>query len=267
VDHALKVLRARSVTDERIHTARKHLKRARANLRLLRDAVGKAAYTRENTALRDAARPLSGVRDARVLIDTLDVLLETTTSAPRRALLLKARVALAHARREARVELRVMNAVSHSATVLAASLERMREWRVNEVGASVVNEAYERLYRQGRRAFDVAHSDPTPENLHEWRKQVKYLEQCTRACAPRSKHHVKSLLKAAEALADLLGEDHDLVVLEERLETLDAADRSRPAITRTIAMRRRALRRKALKQGRAVFSTKPRAFAARVTSS
>src|SRR5436305_14370843 len=100
VGDALKALNARRVTDERIHTARKHLKRARANLRLLRNTVREAAYTRENTALRDAARPLSSVRDAKVLVETLDALLDRTTSAPRRMLLLKARAALEKSRRE-----------------------------------------------------------------------------------------------------------------------------------------------------------------------
>jgi hypothetical protein len=41
---------------------------------LLRDALGKKAYRRENTALRDAARPLSAVRDGRVLLDALNSL-------------------------------------------------------------------------------------------------------------------------------------------------------------------------------------------------
>ena len=60
--------------DARIHDARKRIKRARAALRLLRDALGESVYQRENAALRDAARPLSEVRDAKILIDALDEL-------------------------------------------------------------------------------------------------------------------------------------------------------------------------------------------------
>src|SRR5687768_5896640 len=111
VERALRALRARHLTDEQVHTARKQLKRARANLRLLRGAVGGAVYTRENAALRDAARPLSGVRDAKVLIETADALIDATPPGPRRTLLLKARRALEKARREARAELTVMNSV------------------------------------------------------------------------------------------------------------------------------------------------------------
>src|SRR5688572_18470539 len=62
--------------DETIHEVRKDLKRARAALRLLREAVGDAAYAQENAELRDAARPLSGIRDAVVTLEMVEELLE-----------------------------------------------------------------------------------------------------------------------------------------------------------------------------------------------
>src|SRR6266702_6584666 len=71
---ALDSLTVRRLTDEKIHDARRRIKKARAALRLLRDALGKGAYTRENTALRDVARPLSQVRDSKVLLDALEKL-------------------------------------------------------------------------------------------------------------------------------------------------------------------------------------------------
>src|SRR5437762_1561268 len=66
----------RPLPDEAVHRARKRLKKARAGLRLLRKALGGRAYDRENACCRDAARPLTEVRDARVLVDTLDQLAE-----------------------------------------------------------------------------------------------------------------------------------------------------------------------------------------------
>ena len=69
---------------EAIHDARKRLKKARAALRLARAALSKDEYRWENDTLRDAARPLSEVRDAQALIDTLDDLARRGTSAQRR---------------------------------------------------------------------------------------------------------------------------------------------------------------------------------------
>ena len=56
VQRAIAQLPQRQATDEQIHSARKHMKAARATLRLLRPMLSEAAYGRENRALRDAAR-------------------------------------------------------------------------------------------------------------------------------------------------------------------------------------------------------------------
>lgn len=53
---------------EAIHDARKRLKKARAALRLARLGLSKSEYRRENDTLRDAARPLSEVRDRRAAV-------------------------------------------------------------------------------------------------------------------------------------------------------------------------------------------------------
>ena len=55
----------------KVHRARQAMKRARAVLRLMRAATGKRAYRIANAAVRDAAQPLSPLRDAKVLLTTL----------------------------------------------------------------------------------------------------------------------------------------------------------------------------------------------------
>src|SRR3954471_12662774 len=58
--------------DETVHEVRKSLKRLRALLRLLRHALGPDEYRRENRALRDTARPLGEVRDAKVFVGAIE---------------------------------------------------------------------------------------------------------------------------------------------------------------------------------------------------
>lgn len=264
VETAVKLIRARNPTDAQIHRARKELKRARANLRLLRDAVGKAAYIRENTALRDAARPLSGVRDAAVLLETGDKLLSATRRGPRRRLLLKVRRALEQAWRETRAELRRMNATRVSAASLVAAAGRIRKWRLEQADMASLCGGLQRVYRRGREALEIACANPTNENLHEWRKQVKYLGQSMGVWTAHDADGVKGLIKRAGKLADLLGTDHDLAVFEERLEKFDSPHLILPAITRDIAGRRCNLLSKALKKGRRLFKEKPRSFASEI---
>src|SRR6266511_1746767 len=59
-----------------VHEARKHLKKTRALLRLVRPALGRKAYRRENDALRDIGLALSGTRDADVRVATAQKLAE-----------------------------------------------------------------------------------------------------------------------------------------------------------------------------------------------
>jgi len=62
--------------DEAVHEVRKSFKKVRAVLRLVRPEIGEKTYREENTCFRDAARPLTEVRDAKILIETLDKLTE-----------------------------------------------------------------------------------------------------------------------------------------------------------------------------------------------
>lgn len=260
VETAVKALRAGDPSDKQIHRARKELKRARANLRLLRDTVGQSAYIRENAALRDAARSLSGVRDAAILRETADKLISALSRGARRRFLLKVRRALEQARLKARAELRVLHAARDSAVCLIAAATRMRKWRLDQSDPASVCRGLQRIYRRGREALAIACADPTNENFHEWRKQVKYLGQVLEVWKANSENGTKRLVKLANQLADHLGDDHDLVVFEERLEKLDSPHPIRPAITHDIARRRCDLRDNALKKGRRLFKAKPRSF-------
>jgi CHAD domain-containing protein len=60
---------------EAVHEVRKCFKKARAALRLARDDLGEDVYRQENACFRDAARPLTEVRDAEVMLETWDDLL------------------------------------------------------------------------------------------------------------------------------------------------------------------------------------------------
>src|SRR5947209_6922314 len=62
--------------DDVVHEARKHFKKVRAVLRFVRPDIGEKAYRAENALFRDAARPLSEVRDAKIFIETVDALAE-----------------------------------------------------------------------------------------------------------------------------------------------------------------------------------------------
>ncbi|MEA2297262.1 MAG: hypothetical protein QOF77_198, partial [Solirubrobacteraceae bacterium] len=59
-----------------VHEARKSIKKTRALLRLVRPGLPKRVYRSENRTLRDAARLISGARDADVMVETVEKLAE-----------------------------------------------------------------------------------------------------------------------------------------------------------------------------------------------
>jgi CHAD domain-containing protein len=73
IDHAIDELRGESDSTpvEAVHEARKDMKKLRALLRLMRGELGGQRFARENACFRDAARELSGARDADVMLETL----------------------------------------------------------------------------------------------------------------------------------------------------------------------------------------------------
>jgi CHAD domain-containing protein len=58
-----------------VHEARKHLKKVRALIRLLRPVTGESFYKLENAAMRKAAERMSSIRDSHVRVQTIEKLI------------------------------------------------------------------------------------------------------------------------------------------------------------------------------------------------
>jgi len=201
--------------DEAIHDARRRLKKLRALLRLARKSLGAKRYRKENRRLRDAARPLTEVRDAKVLVDALDALIERYALPPRA--LVSVRTTLTTRRREAeRRVLESAEALPRSRALIRNARRRARRWPQDGHGWSTLGSGIERVVRNGRRALSLAENDPSVENLHELRKQVKYLRNELSLIRPIAGARMHDL---ADELGTVLGDDHDLAVLESLLES------------------------------------------------
>jgi CHAD domain-containing protein len=254
-------IKPETLTDETVYQIRKKLKRARASLRLLRDAVGKSVYARENAALRDAAQPLGGVRDAKAALDALENFRAYAKKAPRAAVLTELRRVLQEARLSLRREIQRTGDLEASARSVEAARRRVEKWRVPVDGSTVVRKGIDRIYRQGRKALAQLESNRSDENLHELRKQGKYLGQAMEIFKALKAPGLAKRIRRAKLIADCLGEDHDLAILQDRIAELSGDPHA--AYKRVIASidnRRKKLQRKALKQSRSLYKKKANAF-------
>src|SRR2546430_8896606 len=79
IEGAIAVAKGETKTDDTpVHAMRKHLKKARAALRLVRKEIGRGLYRTQDHALRDVGRLTSEIRDAEVRLQTVRELQEVT---------------------------------------------------------------------------------------------------------------------------------------------------------------------------------------------
>jgi hypothetical protein len=278
-----------------VHETRKALKRLRALVRLLRDELPQGEFARENAALREAGRRLASAREGEVMLNTLEGLLARH---PRRLgrgrSLAELREALAEERDRAALGALLGDSATRRELIgeLGAVRSRVLQWRLPErPGMRLAEDGLRRIYRQGRRRYRrvLAGKGERSRVMHEWRKRVKDLRHAAEMIDrvdPRGRDHgrhgrgqrgsgrarrrkqaarIQRLARRADALGELLGEDHDLAVFAERVRT-DPGFRlgrgTRKALLRLIARRRRRLRRRALRQGERIYGRRPKAFLA-----
>lgn len=255
----------RKITDANIHDARRQLKKSRAALRLLRDAIGEAAYRRENAALRDAARPLGVARDSRVLIAAFDDLIQRDASATRSLQLDKFRRMLRKEQTAARRA--ITNAlIDRQRKILREVGARSDRWSMRGAEWQVIGAGLERIYRGGKKKMQTAVRSGANEDLHDWRKRVKYLWHQLEILQATHPGLLRKLVRQANRLADLLGDDHDLAVLRQKItdhaEMFESRDHD--ALIAVLDRRRKQLQSKAFKLGARLYAEKPSRFSSRV---
>src|SRR4051794_40772557 len=245
-----------------VHEARKNVKKSRALLRLVRPGMRDKVYRRDNRTLRDAARTVAHVRDADVMVETLEALHERfADEVPDKALKeLRGRLQKDADKSRAEAGGEVGAELSEALEVVAG---RVGDWPFDGAGWGVACKGVERAYRRGRRAFAVADDDPTTENLHEWRKRVKDLWYHQRLLRPAWPSVLGAQADEAHTLSDLLGDDHDLAVLADRLRD-DPPTEDTEEVLELLERRRTELLAQVRALGRRVYAEKPKQFARRL---
>jgi CHAD domain len=270
LDMAMALLEGRGSEppEQTVHEARKALKRARALVRLQREALGRKRFRRTNAALRDAAHGLAGARDAEVVVDALDLLLErhpgSLAGSPAIAAL---RSALVAERERARTDTR-QGAPARAAIVadLRKTRRALERWEPNsrkdaQRERTLARGGLERIYREGRVRGERARRANTSEALHQWRKRVKDLRYAAEALK------LRAVARQADRLGETIGEEHDLALLRAHLRRkrrcFKGERATRKALQKLIRRRRRRLRRRAWRLGEELYRRKPRRFVRR----
>ena len=265
--------------DAAIHEARKVMKRLRAVLRMVRPEIGDRVYRFENRALRNAARSISRIRDAAVMVDTVaalaarfegslpvDVFDDLAERLDRRAIGVRRRV------------LDDGSAVGEVVMALRSARTRFAGWPVDRAAAGVygsaLGDAFEvvgvgvgETYRRGRHEMQQAFAAPGAHPFHRWRKRVKYLRHQMEILHPLWPEVVGGTALSLDRLGDLLGEEHDLAEMLSLLAVtpdLCPDDVERSLFAALAQHRRGELQAASRVLGTRVYAEKPKAFVARL---
>ena len=245
-----------------VHEARKHLKKVRALLRLLRPATGKAFYKSENAAMRDTAQRMSSIRDSHVRVQTIKNLILRSG---------KRRAPAAFTRIQAAMEARLRQAVEESeknnwskeaAAEIEAALCRLEKWPQKHLTTRSMRSGLKIAYTKTRRALAAARRRTTDANLHELRKGVKDLWYDLRLLGGNRLAPIKALTRRFCDLGQKLGDDHDLaMLLAARADNPLPEPADWETLEKAIASRRSRMERTALRLAVKALTRKPSAFA------
>jgi hypothetical protein len=117
-----------------------------------------------------------------------------------------------------------------------------------------------RVYRKGRRALARVSRDPTGERWHELRTRSQDLRHAVKLLTSAKPDRVRKVSRRARRLSDLLGEDHDLGLLGERIRAGALRRDDVKMVMRLIGGRRGELQDEAAGVARRLYGRKPDKF-------
>ncbi len=251
-----------ATTEERVHEARKQLKQLRAILKLVEAEVGHQRCTKADHRLRDVGRSLTPLRDTTVLLATLQRLHRQgnlgSASLTRVRAILKTRAKSFCAQ--------VLATARHRRALtrpLRVTQRRIAHWSFTHRGWKAIDAGLARMYQAGRVAATAALDDYSDTALHESRKRAKdffYALEFLRKARPAA---MKSRIRTVHHLTDLLGNDHDLAVLQAMLKgalrgQLSPTDLKR--LTRSVSKQRQTLQEQSRAAALATYAKDADAF-------
>lgn len=240
-----------------VHTARKALRRARAILGLVAGALPKAEHRAVRTALQEARRALSTVRDHAVAPETLAELpLDEADRATATRVVANAAASMPAAAEVKQLLAEVAARAAAQAEALQAALPHDVDWAVVAGG---LGESY----------GDARHASEKRSRswFHTWRRRSKELVYQLELVADHAGPRLSAIHSELSGVTDTLGSAVDLIMLRDFVATYaqgiapEAVDHLRETIDHHLDD----LMRSARKAARDAFRQKPGKLEKRVT--
>lgn len=245
---------------EAIHQVRKRCKKLRGLVRLVRPALGKS-YKRENARFRDIAGNLAGMRDEQSMVEAFERVLATLDD-KEQSRFEPVLDRLCQRRDTAASEEDPEALLAEAREALEKARGATSRWKLETTGFRAV-QGFNKTYKRGRKAAKTAFESGTAGDFHEWRKRAKYHNNHLQLLGPLWPRVNKAWRKESKALADILGDDHDLALLDILLDSEGenlATDNARQSLKTVIHKEQQRLRGEAWEIGQRIYAEKPKAL-------
>jgi CHAD domain-containing protein len=267
IEAAIAVAKDEVKTDDTpVHEMRKHLKKARAAVQLVRREIGRGLFREQNRCLRGVGRLTSDIRDAEVRLQTVRQLQEVTQRHGRSA----------YGKLEAMLTLELQSFMAafaewqtQAVPMLEQAVSAVDRWTLDQFNCKQLSRVVQASYKRARRALAEATASPSAENFHAFRTRAKTLWYQLRILRPVNPVVLKSLADDLHSLADLLGRAHDLSFLGARLRSEHGKSkwqREGHKLLAIIEVSQNDLQRGAAELAQHFFAERPRDFGSRVTN-
>jgi hypothetical protein len=197
---------------------RKRCKKIRGAFRLIRDQAEEVYHT-ENRWFRDTARLFSAARNAGALWETVESLADRYSHEINRTVIDSL---LCEMKKQEEHKLsQGAYFKNQSRLVQTALLEgrlRLDSLSLHGDGSDCVAGGLKKTYKRLIRQLRAMKAQPAPEAMHALRKRVKYHGYHLRLLREIHPEILKSKYKEVHQISRLLGEHHNLILLEETLK-------------------------------------------------
>ena len=246
-------------TDQTIHAARKSIKKVRAVVQLIEDAVG-VTMKKPRKRLRRVSRTLSSMRDADAMVKALGKLRNANPRA-------FSEHTFARVKRRLSSDKATLRQTAHEVGLDGADgrIRRLRkdvkDWHVD--GVKSLRAGIREAHRRGRQALEIARKKQTESDFHQWRKDLKtlwYLLRLVEGAGRAVKRDVEVLHRAELQLGDA----HDLSLLHHSLSwdaELFRTEFDRFRVSLTVGQMQSEWRAEAIRATRRIYMQKSGSFA------
>jgi len=240
-----------------VHEYRKALRRARAVLALITDALPRNERRALQRALREARRALGAARDQAVAPEAISTveLAETDRDTAKTVIAAAEGVLPAD---------EIKQLLAEGAARAAAQVEALEAALPPTLTFETLARGVRRVYAQARKARTRAKR--STKAFHEWRRRTKELTYQLELLAGYAGERTLAMQRSIEAVGDMQGPAVDLLMLRGLIDTHGNGIATEPIdhLAAAIEDRLGDLMSAARRAGRDVFRRKPRRFAKRL---